>query len=691
MWGETPHTHIVHGSARRSLSAQRGMRRANKGMLSLQAAFCMWGETPHTPHVFARPPALFAAASGNGIPKDAPLRQAVALPPFWPCQLAPLCRKTRRPRRRQTLALFGITWHPLHERRVAFIGGGVGWVGDPTPPTSPRLPCGGVLHVGGIAPHTPHSFCPPTRHLCTSAAFAWRCFGARLRVEFLGCGFWQGGAEGLAFVGCGGVGRGVGGRGFLAGEEAVWSKKGFFCILIRLMETMPPMKVAPLPAGRDALPSGCGLREFGDVGSTHEEAARLLAECSEKERAGLSPTWITARSQSAGRGRRGRGWESPEGNLYASLLFRPQASAAEAPQLSLVAALALWDVARALVPLERGEVALKWPNDVLVDGAKLAGILLETMPSPSGSSSDEAGWVAVGFGVNLLHCPSDTPYPAASLRALGVSVSARRMLALLAWRMRARLQAWACGRGFAAVRSAWMRRAYGLGSLVRAGLGPGGGTVTGVFLGLDSSGGLRLALPEGGECSIAAGDVRFLRGASPPTPPSSRLASAFDLGGETPPSPPLLLPTHPPFSAAASGNGVPKDAPSSQAVSAHPSGQSRAAPEESKDAPPAQAVSASHVGGIAPHTPHVFCPPTHPFCSASRHGFMPKGTPHPWGAVGGGGGGSALHDAPVSREAVGSEWGGSAFHDAADSRGAVGGDWGGGVSNATAFSLQKTN
>lgn len=294
------------------------------------------------------------------------------------------------------------------------------------------------------------------------------------------------------------------------------------------------MPTPPIPSAQpDApvqIPPGYDLRFLGDVDSTNAEAARLLRNCPADSLADLSPTWILAGSQNAGRGRQGRHWASPPGNLYATLLLRPGVSADIAPQLSLAAALAVRDMILAFLPGTTDQIALKWPNDVLANGAKLAGILLEShlvaRPPAAGPSNasdvlrrHDIGWIAIGIGVNLRHSPPQSPYPATSLHHLGCPpVEPAAALCKLAWSLHERLSHWHKGAGFAALRAQWMRCAYGLGAQVSVGLGPGAGEMHGTFLGLDDNGALRLRLPTGGECSLCAADVRFLRPEPLPTP-----------------------------------------------------------------------------------------------------------------------------------------------------------------------------
>ncbi|SNB51305.1 BirA family transcriptional regulator, biotin operon repressor / biotin-[acetyl-CoA-carboxylase] ligase [Arboricoccus pini] len=170
--------------------------------------------------------------------------------------------------------------------------------------------------------------------------------------------------------------------------------------------------------------------------------------------------WIVARSQSGGRGRLGRPWRSPPGNFYGSLILRLEADLATASTLSLVAGLA---VAETIHELSGGRLAprLKWPNDVLIDGAKLAGILVE------GAMDGQGCWLVIGIGVNLESAPADLPYPATSLRAAGLpALSPEAFLAVLDGCFRGRLRQWREG-GFPALREAWLTAAMGIGQLVK--------------------------------------------------------------------------------------------------------------------------------------------------------------------------------------------------------------------------------
>lgn len=230
---------------------------------------------------------------------------------------------------------------------------------------------------------------------------------------------------------------------------------------------------------------GYRLVRHDQIDSTNSEARRL-AEAGE-----CGPLWITADRQTAGRGRRGRAWEQGEGNLAATLLIHPTGDFA---QLSFAAALAVAEMAEAFAP--SAAITVKWPNDVLADGKKLAGILLES----------GAGWLAIGIGVNLVSHPEDTEFPATSLAQLGVAPpSSPEALALLAARFAHWYDAW-MSRGFEALRTAWLARASGLGAPIRARLTHE--TRHGVFEGIDAAGALLLN-EQGTVHSITAGEVFF--------------------------------------------------------------------------------------------------------------------------------------------------------------------------------------
>ncbi len=236
-----------------------------------------------------------------------------------------------------------------------------------------------------------------------------------------------------------------------------------------------------------------GVRHIGyeTLGSTNAEAL-ALARAGER-----GPLWITAQSQSAGRGRRGNAWISPRGNLYATLLLTEPSAAEQAPQLSFVAALALHDAVAASAPQLGPALKVKWPNDLLVGPAKLAGILIE-------GESDPVFTVAIGFGVNCVTHPSDVAYPATDLVANGAVVTPDSLMSQLATATQRRLAQWHHGQGFAAIRADWLKRAAGLGEILRVRLSAR--ELTGRFQGLDEAGRLLLE-QDTGLTTITAGEV----------------------------------------------------------------------------------------------------------------------------------------------------------------------------------------
>ncbi|HTK35157.1 MAG TPA: biotin--[acetyl-CoA-carboxylase] ligase [Caulobacteraceae bacterium] len=233
------------------------------------------------------------------------------------------------------------------------------------------------------------------------------------------------------------------------------------------------------------------------VDSTNAEARRR-AEAGEE-----GPLWIAAERQTAGRGRRGREWRTPGGGLAATFLTCSPLTAAEAAGVSFVAAMAVSDLAGAYVP--EVLVSLKWPNDVLVDGEKLAGILVETGPAPRGGV-----WLAVGIGVNLSAVPPDVERPATALSrhlALGCDTpTPRQALAVLAKSFDCWRQLWEKA-GLPLILDAWSGRSVGIPGPCTARLADE--TLEGTAEGLDSEGRLRLRLADGDLRRIAAGDVFF--------------------------------------------------------------------------------------------------------------------------------------------------------------------------------------
>ena len=241
------------------------------------------------------------------------------------------------------------------------------------------------------------------------------------------------------------------------------------------------------------LPPGCRLFAHDSLGSTSDEAKRLAAAGA----AAWSVVW--ARTQTAGRGRRGRQWTSPAGNLYTSIVLRPACPAPRAVQLGFVAAVA---VAEAVAPLldDGRRLTLKWPNDVLLDGAKIAGILPETGVAGGG----DVDWVVLGIGVNVAHHPAGTDRLAATnLAAAGATCTVEALLPTLLRGLMAEIAVWE-SQGFGAVRSAWLKRGPAVGSEISVRLADG--VLAGRFGGLDDSGAL-MVQSDAGTRLVTAGDV----------------------------------------------------------------------------------------------------------------------------------------------------------------------------------------
>ncbi len=243
------------------------------------------------------------------------------------------------------------------------------------------------------------------------------------------------------------------------------------------------------------VPAGYAVAGFDEIDSTNEEARRR-AMAGER-----GPVWIWAKRQTAGRGRRGRAWASPDGNLMTTLLIAPGVSAADAARLSFVAALAVHDLVTRYVRL--APVRLKWPNDVLIEGRKVAGILLETAGE---ESLGVLPWLAIGIGVNLVHAPGETVFPASTMGAHGPAPSPAEALAELAEAWETRFRVWRVS-GFAAIREAWLEVAAGLGQPIEVRLP--NETLSGRFETLMPDGALSLLLPNGSRRAITAGEVFF--------------------------------------------------------------------------------------------------------------------------------------------------------------------------------------
>ena len=259
--------------------------------------------------------------------------------------------------------------------------------------------------------------------------------------------------------------------------------------------------------GPKAEAAGFRIEAHDTVGSTNAEAL-VRARRGDEDR-----LWVVSDHQSAGRGRRGSRWGTLRGNLAASLYRCVACPAASAATLGFAAGLAIDESLRRICPSlaaapSRGSEAsparlrLKWPNDVLLDGNKLAGILLEAEPT-----ADNRLAVVVGIGVNVVGAPGGLPYKATSLTSLGKCVDASEVFHALsdAWVDFDRM--WDDGAGFDRIREIWLDRAGGVGEEIAVHLGES--TLHGVFETIDGAGRLVLRLADGSRHSVSAGEVHF--------------------------------------------------------------------------------------------------------------------------------------------------------------------------------------
>lgn len=231
-----------------------------------------------------------------------------------------------------------------------------------------------------------------------------------------------------------------------------------------------------------------------EVTSTNDHAAELAAQGAPEG------TLVVAERQTRGRGRRARPWVSQSGNLFASIVVRPRVPPGRAAEIGFIAAVAVAETVAEMLP-GAAAVRVKWPNDVLVNDRKAAGLLLEAAPATAAGTVES---LVVGVGVNLRHHPPDALYPATSVAEEGGEPRSAEVAAGMLYGHFARgLAVWR-NAGFAPVRAAWLARAAGLGERVTVRLDSE--TLTGVFKDLDSDGALVLSQGTGSR-RIVAGDV----------------------------------------------------------------------------------------------------------------------------------------------------------------------------------------
>jgi BirA family biotin operon repressor/biotin-[acetyl-CoA-carboxylase] ligase len=264
-----------------------------------------------------------------------------------------------------------------------------------------------------------------------------------------------------------------------------------------------------LALGPRATAAGYRLIAFDEAGSTNAEA---MAGARHGER---GPTWFVTTEQTAGRGRRQRAWIAPRGNLASSVLEVMDVSPAVAATLGFAFGLAHATVLQRvsveanlrLAGSDQLKYFLKWPNDILVRGHKLCGLLVEAEAMTDGGLA-----VVAGIGTNIIAAPEGTPTPATSLATLGVNVGAEELFAALSDAWVEFRGIWDNGRGFAEIRKLWLERAFGLGE--RVAIQTGTATVEGTFDTIDDTGSLIVRTAEGKRMPITAGEVHFGTAAS---------------------------------------------------------------------------------------------------------------------------------------------------------------------------------
>lgn len=234
------------------------------------------------------------------------------------------------------------------------------------------------------------------------------------------------------------------------------------------------------------------LRSYDTLDSTNEEARRMAEE------GAPGNTLVWSVMQDEGRGRRGRAWSSPAGNLYASLILRPDCEPYTAAQLSFVAALAIHQAVATVLPAP-DRAFVKWPNDVLIGGRKVAGTLLESRLQ----SGNKLDWLIIGSGINIVTCPDDLERPATSLHDEDSDANVIQVLEIYTSAFEHFYQLW-LRQGFSPIREAWLDKAYGIGKEIEVRLEHE--TFSGVFDGLDEGGALQLQTDDGLRL-VTSGDV----------------------------------------------------------------------------------------------------------------------------------------------------------------------------------------
>lgn len=244
-----------------------------------------------------------------------------------------------------------------------------------------------------------------------------------------------------------------------------------------------------------SMPSGYHLEAFDELDSTNSEALR------QAEKTALDKLWIWARNQTAGRGRQGRPWLTSNNDLTSSLLLSLDKPPAQCAQLTFVTALAVRDTLASFDP--KAKLTLKWPNDVLLGGKKVSGILLESHSATSSQSTK----LVIGTGINISSFPEDTPFPATCLGAhMSMAPSRNDVLQTLVRAFSDWFETWERD-GFSIVRAAWLDHAHGIGTQIKVKLK--NETLSGMFNSLTDTGALDLKLTTGEHRAVSAGEVFF--------------------------------------------------------------------------------------------------------------------------------------------------------------------------------------
>lgn len=254
-----------------------------------------------------------------------------------------------------------------------------------------------------------------------------------------------------------------------------------------------------------SLPLGYRLYTFDVVTSTMDEAHQL-AQQGEPEK-----TLVVAGRQTKGRGRRGRPWISAPGNLHLSLIFRPKGTLDLCTPFSFILCLAIGHSLHKILPPSL-PVFYKWPNDIVVSGAKIGGVLLEAETT---TTTGAVKWLIGGVGVNVVDAPKECPFPTISLKDMGINIKSKDLLLPFCLELQSLLTLWR-SEGFSAIRALWLKQAYGLDTpLVVQGVHQ---IIKGVFSDLDTDGSLILKTASGEKKKILTGDIMLFNQDEPREP-----------------------------------------------------------------------------------------------------------------------------------------------------------------------------